>query len=145
MADENGARNQGLPIPRGYEEDSGDAKLIRIDPDMGGLLVANHVYNTGTGAWEKMQQPIITVDGDLTVTMGDVEKLLAEYYWLDKRFDWTSGDLDYLGFSTTHKASTSTGNLWYIMKFTWSSGNPTRIEGPLVGNWDGRAALSWGA
>lgn len=143
MADESANRTEGPPILRGYEPVAGDAKLLRTEADMGSLLVGAHVWDTDSGAWVKMQQPIVTVDGDLTVTMGDVEKLLAEHYWLDKRFDWTSGDLDYLGCSTTHKASTSTGNLWWIMKFSWSSGNPTRVEGPLNGNWDTRASLAW--
>lgn len=144
MADDVANRRQGLPIPRGYEPSAGEAKMIRVESDMGSLLVGNHVWDTDSGAWVKMRQPVVDVAGDLTVTMGDVESLLAEQYWKDKRFDWTSGDLDYMGLSTTHKASTSAGDLWWIFKFTWSGGNPTRIEGPLNGNWDDRASLSWG-
>lgn len=61
----------------------------------------------------------------------------------DKRLDWTSGDLDYLGISWVSGASTSAGSLWWIKKFTWVGGNPTRIQGPLQGNWDNRATLGW--
>ena len=119
MADESANRREGLPIPRALEPVAEEAKMIRVEGDMGGVLVSNHVWDTDSGAWVKMQQPIVEVDGDLTVTMGDVDKLLAKTYWQDKRFDWTSGNLDYMGVSTTHKASTSAGNLWYITKFTW--------------------------
>ncbi len=70
-------------------------------------------------------------------TKGDLE------LWLDQRFDYTSGSLDYKGVNETHKALI-TDTDWYVWKYTWSSGNCTRIEGPLKGSWQGRAALSWG-
>lgn len=61
----------------------------------------------------------------------------------DKRYDWTSGDLDYLGISIVEKASTSAGQLWWVKKFTWVAGKVTRVQGPLAGNWDNRATLGW--
>ena len=65
-------------------------------------------------------------------------------HWKDKRFDYTSGNLDYIGNSLIHKASTSSSNLWYIWKYTYDgSSNLTRIEGPLPGNWEDRATLDW--
>lgn len=64
--------------------------------------------------------------------------------WKDQRFDYTSGNLDYLGRSLIHKASTSESTLWWIWKYSFDgSDNLTRIEGPLTGNWDDRAALAW--
>jgi len=78
-----------------------------------------------------------------SVDLTDVEDLLSSDYWKDLRLDWTSGDLDYKGLNTDHDAATDAAT-WYIWKFTWSGSNPTRIEGPLVGTWDGRAALGWG-
>jgi hypothetical protein len=34
---------------------------------------------------------------------------------------------------------------WEIWKYTYSGTNCVRIEGPLRGSWNGRAALAWGA
>jgi hypothetical protein len=68
----------------------------------------------------------------------------TDIQWKDKRRDYTSGNLDYEGFSLTHKASITTGDLWWIWKYTWdATPDKTRDEGPLVGNWSGRADLDW--
>ena len=67
----------------------------------------------------------------------------AEKAWKYKRFDYTSGDLDYMGKSEHHRAATDVGSLWYIWKFTWDGTDLTLMEGPLVGNWDNRASLNW--
>ena len=32
---------------------------------------------------------------------------------------------------------------WVIWKYTYVTGALTKIEGPLVGTWDGRGALDW--
>ena len=69
-------------------------------------------------------------------------KLAADIQWLEKRFDWSSGDLDYKGFNLTQGAQTS-ADTWYIWKYTWSNGNPVIIDGPLIGSWDNRAGLNW--
>ena len=64
--------------------------------------------------------------------------------WRDIKYDYTSGNLDYMGFSIQHNASTSVGNFWWIWKFTWDlTPNLERREGYLVGNWDDRASLNW--
>ena len=81
--------------------------------------------------------------GDLTVTMGDVERLLAKNYWKDELTDYADYDTIYTGRSTTHKASTAAGNLWFIEKLTFAGRNRVRTEGPLVGNWDDRTSLAW--
>jgi hypothetical protein len=92
--------------------------------------------------WVLAGQPDITITGDLIASMGDLEKLLAKNYWKAQRFDWTSGDLDYKGLNTDANAAESDAD-WYVWKFTWVDGNPTLIQGPLVGSWTDRAALSW--
>ena len=143
MADEAANRRSGAAIPRALEPVGGDAKMIRVESDMGSQLVALHVWSVGASAWVKMTQPIIDA-GDLYVTMGDVEKLLAKAYWKDVRFEFSSGSLLYKGLHTTHEAATDDAN-WHIFKYTWDGdGNPERIEGPLVGTWDGRPGLAWG-
>ena len=101
------------------------------------------VWDSDSVSWVRMVQPDLSVNADdLTVTMADVEKLLAANYWKDARYEWSSGDLIYKGLHTTHKAATSDTN-WYVWKFTWSGSDLERKEGPLTGSWDGKAALAW--
>jgi hypothetical protein len=111
------------------------------------LQVMSYVWDPDTLQPVKMEQPTINLDADdLTVTMGDVEKLLANNYWKDKRFENNSaGNPIYIGLNITHK-ELITATTWYILKFTWdaSGRNLERIEGPLVGAWSNRTGLSWG-
>jgi hypothetical protein len=102
------------------------------------------VWDATAGEWVKMVQPSITLNADdLTVTMGDVEKLLAGNYWKDMRLEYSGDDLIYEGRHTVHKTAEATAT-WHIWKMTYVSNKMTRREGPLVGSWTGRAALSWG-
>jgi hypothetical protein len=64
-------------------------------------------------------------------------------YFLDQRFDWTSGDLDYRGVHEKHNAAT-TDTGWIIWKYSYTGDNVVRIEGPLEGAWDSRTGLDWG-
>ena len=128
------------------DPDTKEIKPLSLDDGlsatMEGLNVLLHVWNSGTMDWEKFTGLAISGD-DLTITMGDVEKLLADNYWHDTRYDFTGNNPIYIGKHTTHDVATSdTG--WFIWKFSWSGNNPTRKEGPLVGSWDGRAGLGWG-
>ena len=124
------------------DPDTGEIIPVSLDDLTGGIAVIQYVWDTTLLQWVKMQQPTINAD-DLTITMGDVERLLAGNYWNDQRFEFSGDDLIYKGLNTTHKALTSDTD-WYILKYTWDgSGNPTRIEGPLVGSWDNRASLAW--
>lgn len=63
-------------------------------------------------------------------------------YWNDARYEYSSGDLVYIGRNETHKAATS-ATTWYVWKYTYGASGIARIEGPLTGSWDGRAALAW--
>ena len=65
-----------------------------------------------------------------------------ETLYLSKRLAYSGGDLAYVGFNTIINAST-TATDWQIYKYTWSSGDLTYMQGPLIGSWDGRAALGW--
>jgi len=69
-------------------------------------------------------------------------ELLAKTYWKDSRYDSTSGNLDYKGLNRIANSSGSESN-WQIWKFTWSSGNLIRKQGPIEGKWDDRASLGW--
>jgi hypothetical protein len=68
----------------------------------------------------------------------------AEINWRDKRYDFTSGNLDYIGRTLNPNASASAGQLWWIWKYTWDVASKlSRMEGPFPGNWDDRASLDW--
>ena len=79
------------------------------------------------------------------MTIGTEEgRSITRETWKDAQYEYASnGDLLYRGVSTIHSASESDGLLWYIWKYTWSSGTLVRTEGPLNGNWDDRATLGW--
>ena len=68
----------------------------------------------------------------------------GDCYWKDRRYEYSAGNLIYKGTNTTHKAAT-TAETWYVWKYTWSGDDMVRCEGPLTGQWDNRASLSWGA
>lgn len=53
-----------------------------------------------------------------------------------------SGNLIYWGEHLTHKAATSDGG-WRIKKYTYGANGISRIEGPLIGDWDNRGSLAW--
>jgi len=128
---------------RGNDPDTKAPVIAAIDAASKTLRINNWVWNTVTLVWERMKQPTLELTGDLTVTMGDVEKLLASDYWKDQRLEYSGGDLIYKGLNTVHKAATS-ATTWYIWKYTWDGSDCTRIEGPLVGSWDGNDGLAWG-
>ena len=66
-----------------------------------------------------------------------------DFMWKDRRMDWTSGNLDYMAVTETHKAPEG-DDVWWIWKYTWDvTPNNTRVEGPLLGNWTDRALLPW--
>lgn len=60
----------------------------------------------------------------------------------DRRFAYTSGQLNYIGRHPNSNVPTSNPH-WLIWKVTWSGNNITRIQGPLEGKWDNRASLAW--
>lgn len=110
--------------------------------DEGRIRVRNEVFDPNLLAWVRMKQPTVEVGGDLNITMGDVERILAGNYWKDQRFDYEGNNVVYKGLNVTHKAGTDSST-WYVWRYTWVGNNCTRIEGPLMGTWNGRADLGW--
>lgn len=77
--------------------------------------------------------------GDLTVTMGDLEKLLAGTYWQrDKPYLYGSGRVKYLC-KNTDKDAEFTTTTWRIWKFTDAA--ISEREGPRVGRADSAANI----
>jgi hypothetical protein len=62
--------------------------------------------------------------------------------WHDQKLEWSSGNLIYYGVHEMHNMPDSDEN-FEIWKYTWTSGDLTRMEGPLRGSWTGRATLGW--
>jgi len=81
----------------------------------------------------------LSLDGDLTAGVVPMRGMLrwAEgvgWYkspianmFVYQQFDWTSGDLDYMGINDDYSASDDDTD-WIIFKFTWSSGDVTKIQ-----------------
>ena len=116
------------------------------DYDEDVFKVALLVYNPATLDWERMKQPILELTGDLTVTMGDVESLLAKsYYKRTKPYIYASGRVKYLCKNTDIDAAEADTD-WLCWKYT--DADIPEIEGPrtsaagvaLVGDVDG---LAW--
>jgi hypothetical protein len=133
--DDNGRNTLGA-----VDDSTNEVRVIQADGTSKSLRVNNWVWNTGTLAWERMKQPALELTGDLTVSMGDVERLLADNYWKIKQYDYTSGNLDYSGFNISASAADADVT-WYVWKYTWVGANCTKIQGPAVGSWTGRAIL----
>ncbi len=73
----------------------------------------------------------------------DFDNYLGADHWLARRFDYTSGNIDYVGKHLEVGAATTDGS-WWVWKYTYdASDNLTLMQGPLVGSWDSRAALGW--
>ena len=65
--------------------------------------------------------------------------------WHDVRMAYDEANLlIYKGVHETHDSAITNAD-WEVWKYTYSGTNCVRIEGPLRGTWDGRAALDLGA
>lgn len=130
----------------GFDKDAAKAFAIGGEEDHRAIKVLMKVWDDDPGVldWVRFSRSMFDMTvGDITVTMGDVERLLADNYWNDIRVDNTSGNIDYIAKNITHKAAVGSAT-WYIWKYSdYDSGLARRIEGPLVGTYTGRAALSW--
>ena len=79
---------------------------------------------------------------DLTAT--DINVSLGTF-WQDIRYEYDAGNLIYAGKHYKHDADTA-DTKWEIWKYTYdATPDIIRLEGPLVGAWDDRASLTWGA
>lgn len=103
-----GVADQGyLPVILIGQDPSGDPVSIACDAE--GRLM---------GAYE----------GDLTVTMGDVEKLLAEAYWLNTKLFYDASDNCIYKCCNNDLSAADGDTDWYVTKYDWTGGNCTQIR-----------------
>jgi len=125
------------------DQDTGETRILK-SIDFSGLPlipVAVHVYDTDLTTWIKGQQAIVEASGDLTVSMGDVEALLANYYWKNTQVDYDSDDNPiYIGRNISLTAADGDTD-WYITRIDWTSGNWTRKRVRIT-SWTNRA-VGW--
>ncbi|MBE9592714.1 MAG: hypothetical protein IMF19_04470 [Proteobacteria bacterium] len=98
-----------------------------------------YVWNVDTLAWERMEQPMLELSGDITVTMGDVERLLAEYYWLKFKYDYDgNGNCIYKGKNVSLSAADGDTD-WYITRYDYTDNDCTEKRVRIT-SWTNRAA-----
>ena len=69
----------------------------------------------------------------------------VEAPWRDERYEYnTDGLMIYMGRSLTPNASTSTGSLWFVWKFSYEVSLRLTRRQRDNGNWDDRTSLNWG-
>ena len=114
----------------GVDKDTGEIKNIGMDEDSEGLNVNLYRWDIDTTAWVKYDPTKVEFTGDLTVTMGDVEALLADnYYKRMKPYTHTSGRVKYLCKNTDIDAAESDID-WFAWLYT--DADVPEIEGPRI-------------
>ena len=103
---------------RGNDPDTKAPVIAAIDATSKTLRINNWVWDTGTTAWVRMKQPTLELTGDLTVTMGDVERILGDqYYKRMKIYAYGSGRAKYICKNTDIDAAESDTD-WFCWKLT---------------------------
>ena len=132
---------------RGNDPDTKAPVIAAIDAETKTLRVNNWVWDplaSPNPAWIRDVGARVTVEGDLTVTLGDVERLLADqYYQRGKTYTHASGRVKYVCRNTDIDAN-ETDTDWFCWKFT-DAALPDK-EGPRSGAVNTEAAidaLSW--
>lgn len=74
-----------------------------------------------------------------------IRQVASDSYWQVKILTYDeSNNLLYLACNRKHLAATD-DETWYVWKYTWTDGNCTLMEGPLLGSVDGQDSLAWRA
>lgn len=118
----------------GRDQTTGEPVAIAADKDDGAVVIHNKVWNPTTMMWENMGQPILEFAGDLTVTMGDLEALLSDFYWQRVKVYYdVSDNAEYVCKNTDIDAN-ETDTDWYCWKLVYDgNSNMTDKEGPRQG------------
>jgi len=133
----------GRNVAGARDDSSNEVINLYSDGTSKTLRINNWVWNTSSLAWERMKQPSLELTGDLTVTLGDVERLLAHRYYLEHRREFDAlGRLEYEGWHTTFGAATNAAG-WLIKKYLYDAMTENcvreRTYENVAATWDGRA------
>ncbi len=103
--------------------------MVEIDTGIFALATAPYDYNPESLAYEKKTKPYIHID-DLTVSTGDLEKLLSDSYWQRvKPYSYVSGNVKYVCKNTDIDALES-ATTWQCWKYT--DDDIPEKEGPRI-------------
>ena len=126
---------------QGSDPDSKAAVAAAVEAGTRTLRINNWVWDVGSVSWIRMKQPSIEYSGDLTVTMGDVERLLAGAYWLNIKYDYNAnGELIYKGCNDDLNAANGDTD-WYITRFDYTNGSVIQVRIRKT-SWTNRA-IGW--
>ena len=132
---------------RGNDPDTKVPVIVAVDEGSQTLRINNWVWNPQASPnpdWERMKQPTLELVGDLTVTLGDVESLLADHYYKRmKPYTHASSRPKYVCKNTDIDAN-ETDTDWFCWKYTDAA--IPEVEGPRQGavNTEGTVdGLSW--
>ena len=132
---------------RGNDPDTKAPVIVAVDAETQTLRTNNWVWDplaSPNPTWIRDVGARVTVEGDLTVTMGDVERLLGDqYYARMKIYSHSSGNVKYVCKNTNIDAAESDTD-WYCWKFT-DADIPDK-EGPRQSAVDAEATIdaeSW--
>jgi len=125
-----------------WERETEEVHMIRCDPTTLAIKILNYVWDPETLEAKMMTQPAINIDSDdLTLTMGDMEKLGAGTYWRDFRYKYdANGNCTYQGKHTELNASEDSIN-WYITRYDYTDENCMRKRVRMT-SWT-NAELGW--
>lgn len=118
----------------GRDPTTGEPVQVAVDKDDGAVVIHNKVYDPTGMNWNNMQQPNLEFSGDLTVTMGDLEKIGTDFYFQRLKIYYDGSDnAEYLCRNTDIDAL-ETDTDWFCWKLVYD-GNNNMIdkEGPRQG------------
>ena len=113
---------------QGSDPDSKAAIAAAIEAETRTLRINNWVWDVDSVSWIRMKQPSIQYSGDLTVTMGDVERLLAGAYWLSTKLFYDGSNNCIYKCCNTDLSAIDGDTDWYIFKYDWTGSNCTQIR-----------------
>lgn len=129
-------------------KDPDTEELIPLTADQGlggamnGLNVFLHIYNPTTMDWEKYKGVSVYAE-NLTVSMDDMEKLAADFYYPRVKLYYTGNNVEYVCKNTDIDAL-ETATDWYCWKLVYAGNNMTDKEGPRQGAVDSApTGLGW--
>ena len=118
----------------GEDKDTGERvnlAVAEVAPGVYALATVPYMWNTTDLDYDRAVQPGFET-GDLDITLGDVEMLLADMYWKRTKLFYSGNNVEYVCYNTDIDAN-ETDTDWYIWKLVYTGNNMTEKEGPRQG------------